>query len=211
MATAQLSNVLPRVIAILNANPGAWSPSVSGTVGAFPSDDEILAAVLEADEWVATQCYFQSANGALAAPFATTTSISNGMPLPFHHGKVVTVELSNDNAAWHHGIEAASSDDIVNARAALAYVQPDAWNFLFSVANNEFFTTAPYARVTYNIYQRTTALQCDQNEETLIIAKAVELLTKNASPAPFAVYAQMAAAGQAALIRDGVYTAQEGE
>ena len=208
MALALIANVKSRVIAILNANPGVWSSSVSGTVGAFPSDSEIDLAALQADEWVATQCYFQSVNASLSRPFKTTTAISNGDSVPFHHGNVSQVELSPNNSTWDQGVMAQSRDDIVQAAALETYFGTGAADFLYYLdpTDGHFYTTSPFARITYPIYTRTAALQCDANEEALIADKAVSLLMKHASPALFAEYDQKAERGRQHIIQDGVYT-----
>lgn len=208
MALATIANVKSRVIAILNASPGVWSSTVSGTVGAFPSDSEIDLAVLNADEWVATQCYFQSANASLSQPFETTTAILNGDSVPFHHGNVSQVELSADNIAFTQGVMAQSRDDIVQAAAIETYFGAGAADFLYFLdpTDGHFYTTSTYARITYAIYTRTSALQCDADEESLIVAKAVSLLMKHASPALFAEYDQHAERGRQQIIQDGIYT-----
>lgn len=301
MALADLDIVKKRVISILNAaGPGAYSATVAtggNTVGAFPSNDEILQAILEADEMVATEGYFQSANDSLANPFNVTTSaLVTDDDVPFHHGDLSRVQLSgysntfgalsapniiefnapinnlqtgtpvtvittgtlptglsitaqyyyiaNDDFSgelassrqnafagtpvaisaatgsglhtlltWSTGILAQSLDDILNGMAVgNTYVgggeDDGAFNFLYFPNDGRIYSSAPYWRVTYPQYTRTTTLQCDQNEEFLIIATAVRILTKNASPAPFEYYANESIRGIQQLVTDGVYTTQ---
>lgn len=300
MALADLDIVKKRVISILNAaGPGAYSATVAtggNTVGAFPSNDEILQAILEADEMVATEGYFQSANDSLANPFNITTApLTTDDDVPFHHGDLSRVQLcwaydtftqviltdqiifadphsfqtgdivtftttgtlptgltvntqyyvivvnslaikvasSRTNAfngsavsitedtgsgihsiyGWRTGILAQSLDDILNGiTVGNTYVgggeDDGAFNFLYFPNDGRIYTSAPYWRVTYPQYTRTTTLQCNQNEEFLIIATAVRILTKNASPAPFEYYANESIRGIQQLVTDGVYTTQ---
>jgi hypothetical protein len=92
---AVMADVKERLIALLNANPGVWSSSVSGDVGAFPSDDEITAAVLEADSIVCVDGYFQSVNDAMANHFGVTSGpLGNADNIPFHKGTLNKVELA---------------------------------------------------------------------------------------------------------------------
>lgn len=96
-ALANLTNVQDRVIAILNAHPGAFTNTVATNpvVGAFPSDPEILLAILEADEEVCVRGYFQSINASLANPFTITTGpLADQDQVPFHHGTLNKVEVS---------------------------------------------------------------------------------------------------------------------
>ncbi|HXG82653.1 MAG TPA: hypothetical protein VNI84_01375 [Pyrinomonadaceae bacterium] len=97
MALALLGNVQKRIVRILNANPGAWSKDVSGKTGAFPDNDEILAAILEADEHVVTRGYFSSVNSTLAQPFMVVSGhIPIAARVPFHYGNTGKVELSKE-------------------------------------------------------------------------------------------------------------------
>lgn len=96
MALALLANTDPRIISILNAAPGtAWPSTVSGTVGAFPSQSEITAASLEADGELITRGYFNSVNNSLAQPFMVPSApISRGGIIPQHYGNSGRVEIS---------------------------------------------------------------------------------------------------------------------
>lgn len=213
MALAALTDVKERVIAILNANPGVWSSSVSGNVGAFPTDDEMDAAALEADEWVATRGYFQSVNSSLADGFETVSaSLNKGDDIPFHHGDISRVELDITGAGgWtDEVIQVNTKDDINELSANSAYVGASSTNeYLYALDNGRIYHNADFARVTYHLYTRTAALQCNQNEETLIIAKAISLLAKHASPALFDYWRGLAEQGLQELVSDGVYTQQE--
>lgn len=119
--------------------------------------------------------------------------------------------------AWQIGVEAQSVDDITNAANGMnAYVSgtstnPSAYNFLYRSADGLIYCTARYWRATHFQYVQTAALQCDQNETSLIIFEAAAILVKNASPALFATYSQYAQAGIQQLITDGQYTAQVNE
>ena len=299
MTLALLANTAPRIVAILGANPGsAFSGSVgtgSNAVGAFPSDAEILAATLEADEWVATQGYFQSINKTLSAPFDTvSTPIRPGVAVPFHHGDISQVQVTktvleftsanvdtgDDTIAvaghglvdgdlvtfltlgalptglvaatdyyvirvtsgsfklattyanaiagtainltavgsgtsfalqWQNAVKAQSADDVLAARAeGDAYVQDGAFDYLYNIDDGILYTPAEYGRVTYPLYTRTSVLQCDKNEESLIVFRAVAILAKNASPALFEYSDQKANDGIERIVKDGVYTEPEG-
>ena len=288
---ANLNELKERIISILNANPGVWSSSVSGQVGAFPSNSEITAACLEADSIVAVEGYFQSANDALANHFAIQSApLGDRSNIPFHHGTLNKTEVSlsvntftagasnvlttpsphglttaqlvsaittgalptgiaamtdyyvipltattlklaasvalayagtaisvtngsgsgtNSLIAWRIGVEAANLDDITNAvQGGSAYVGSGAFDFLYKEDSGVIFTTARYARVTYPEYIKTADLQCNENEKTLLMCQAIKILTKNASPAPFAVYANEADRGMQVLVQDGLYTSQ---
>jgi hypothetical protein len=92
---ADFTAVKDRLISLLGANPGVWTSTVSGFVGAFPSNSEIQQACLEADSIVAVQGYAQSANDSLANPFQVTTAPSASRdPVPFHHGELSKVEVA---------------------------------------------------------------------------------------------------------------------
>lgn len=83
------------MVAILGANPGIWDSQVSGEVGAFPSDDELEAAALEADGLLITRGYFNSVNNTLAKPFFEASSpIASGQNVPAHYGQISKVEVS---------------------------------------------------------------------------------------------------------------------
>ena len=208
MALALLADVKEDVIAMLNANPGVWSSSVSGNVGAFPSDAEIEQRIFEADALVATTGYFQSVNDSLANPFfAVSGNLSYGDDYPQHHGTINKVEVSNDGTNWTIGVEAKSLDDITTALAVgEAYVGAGAYDFLYKLDNGQFYSTSTYGRVTYPQYVQTSLLQCNQNEASLVALMACKLLAKNASPALFETYAAQADAGILQLVQDGQYT-----
>lgn len=207
MALALLANTAPRIVAILGANPAIWSGTVSGDVGAFPDDDEILAATLEADEWVATQGYFNSVNETLADAFDTVSAnLVNGDNVPFHHGKWSKVELSQNGTTWTAVATESKLDDILNATANESYIQSGAFDHLYAIAKGRFWTTSPFGRVTYPEYTRTSVLQCNKNEESLIVFRAVAILAKNASPALFDYYDRKANEGLARLVADGSYS-----
>lgn len=290
-ALAVLANVQERVIQILNANQSAFATTVSGTVGAFPYDAEINLGILESDEWVATNGYFQSINDSLSNPFAVTSApLADQDQVPFHHGTINKTEVSkivlsllpaNINVsdvitstahglatgdivtwvlssgglpapfvvlinyyvirltadtfslattlanalagtainittvgtgaflliAWQIGVEADSLDSVTNATAVGdAYVGAGTFDFLYRPQDGQIYTSAQFARVTYPEYIRTSALQCRQAEEFLIICGAVKMLTKNASPAPFVFYANEFDRGIQQVIMDGNYT-----
>lgn len=302
MALADLDTVKKRLIQLLNANPGAWSASVSGNVGAFFSDSEITQACLEADSNIAGQGYANSVNDSLANPFQVTTApFSDRDNLPFHKGDLSKVELSTNvitltttdinttsnvitsvahglvtgnivswviisgglpspfavltnyyvirltadtfqlatsmnNAltpspidilttgsgswlliAWQVGVEAKSLDEITNATNGMnAYVSgtstnPTAYNFIYKPSDGLLYTTARYWRATHFEYTQTAALQCNQNETSLLVFEAAAILVKNASPALFNVYRGYADRGIQQLITDGQYTAQVNE
>lgn len=211
MALALLADVKEDVVAMLNANPGVWSASVSGNVGAFPSDSEIEQRIFEADALVAVTGYFQSVNDSLANPFFVVSgSLAYGDDYPQHHGKINKVEVSNDNATWIVGVKADSLDDITTAKAVgETYVGDGSYDFLYNLDNGQFYSTSTYGRVTYPAYVQTSLLQCNQNEQSLIALGACKLLTKNASPSMFAEYTQQFDAGIQMLVQDGAYTPTE--
>lgn len=214
MALALLANVLPRVISILNANPGVWSSTVSGNVGSFPSDAEILAAVLESDEFVATQCYFQSANKQLSAAFdAPFGPLQNGDQLPFSHGGVSKIFVTPPGPALpYHLIKAQSLDDILQAIATSGYYDGGSpLDYLYWLEDGHLYTTATDVEGIAPIYTRTSVLQCDRNEESLIVFRAVANLAKNASPALFEYYSGKADAGQQQIIAEGQYSGEADE
>lgn len=94
---ADLDVVKKRVIALLNANPGTFNATVAanGAIGAFPSDAEILQAILEADSNIACQGYANSVNDSLANNFQVTSlPFADRDPVPFHHGDIAKLELS---------------------------------------------------------------------------------------------------------------------
>lgn len=288
---ATLAECNPRIISILNANPGTFSATVSGQVGAFPTDAEITAALIEADMMVATQGYFQSVNDSLANQFQVTSApLADRDNVPWHHGTLNKAEVSVSNQnfttitvanqipltahgltagqlvslqttgtlptglailinyyvivitaniislatslknalagtatpitistgsgthtviAWQIGIKAKNVDDILNAANGMeSYVQPGAYDFLFCESDGIMYTTATYARCSYPEYIKTTVLQCNKNETTLLIATGIRILVKNASPAPFEAWINESIRGMQELVTDGQYSAQ---
>jgi hypothetical protein len=211
MALADLDNVKKRVIRILNANPGAWASTVSGDVGAFPDISEITAAILEADEMVVTKGYFQSINFALCQPYMVyTSSINSGDKLPFFHGKHGKVLLSTDNFSASNiiGIKAQSADDILNIlNFGGSYLSADDFNHCYYIDEKGiFYHVTTYGKVEIPTYTRSSTLQAQQSEETLIIATAIRLLTKHATPALFEAWIKESVDGINQLITDGKYT-----
>lgn len=94
-ALASITNVSDQVVSILNANPGVWTSTVSGTVGAYPNTAELTLAILQADEEVCVEGYFQSINDALSNPFATVSvPLVDQDQTPFHHGTLNKIEVS---------------------------------------------------------------------------------------------------------------------
>lgn len=107
---ATISNVAQRVIAILNANPGVWTNTVSGTVGAFPDTAEIHQAALEADGELITKGYFNSINNALAEPFmAYSDPLRQATRIPTHYGNLGKVQLSTTNSSLVSSVNATSN------------------------------------------------------------------------------------------------------
>ena len=95
VALASITNVSKQVISVLNANPGVFSATVSGTVGAFPDLAEITLAILQADEQVCVEGYFQSSNDALSNPFAVVSApLADQDQVPWHRGTLNKVEVS---------------------------------------------------------------------------------------------------------------------
>lgn len=215
MALAVLDNIKKRVVRILNANPSAWTTTVSGESGAFPDNDEITAAILEADEMIVTKGYFQSVNPTLAQSFMVMgTNIASGAKVPFHYGKRYgKVELSADSGFSPAvvGTEANSRDDITAIMAlGSSYVQSGAFDHLYFIdGNGVFYHPATYGRLELPSFTRTSALQSFQSEESLIIATAVRLLTKHATPALFDAWTKESVAGINQLVTDGFYKAKE--
>lgn len=220
MATADIDTIRKRVVSVLNANPGTYSATVSGEVGAFPSDTEITEAIMEAEAEVVVEAYFQSINPDLTAEFNTVSdNLSNGADVPFHHGEVSLVELSaTGQRPWIVGVEAQSMDDITAAIATEGYVQNGAYDFIYKMFGGQFFTPAAKGRLTYPLYERgvrigpapdytrTYYLQVDENETYLMVCTTIKNLVKNASPAPFVSYLSESVRGKQQLVTDGHYT-----
>lgn len=108
---------------------------------------------------------------------------------------------------WEPGIETQSKDDIQNALSVgAAYVnETNAFNYLYKIEDNCLLHAASFGRVEVPTYTRTSELQADRADETLIVALTVRNLTKHASPAEFAAWTNIADKGMAAIIRDGSY------
>ena len=128
---ADIDDVRKRLIALLNANPGVWSASVSGDVGAFPDINEIDAAIFEADSIVCVDGYFQSVNDAMANHFGVTSApLGNTDNIPFHKGTLNKVEVSISNqtftrtsgnilTAVAHGLTTGQLVSLINVGGAL--------------------------------------------------------------------------------------------
>lgn len=299
MSLALLANTDPRIVAILNAAPGtAWASSVSGQVGAFPSQSEITAASLEADGILINEGYFNSVNNTLAQPFMTpTAALAKGQKIPQHRGNIGRVEVARSvktfttggvntstdvittsanhgfrlgepisffgpsgvpggltadqtyyaipavtqtqfqvatsvaNAiagtyvdltsigagtmtvvAWQGGVEAKHVDDVKQAiELADTYVETGALNYIWKMDQGVIWHASDYARVEIPSYTRTTALQANREDEPIIIAIAIKLLTKHASPAAFKDWAVIADEGLQSIIRDGSYQPRGGQ
>lgn len=112
--------------------------------------------------------------------------------------------------SWIRGTETESLDDITNAIANAGYFESGAFKHLFKIKDDRFYSPAIIGRVYYPEYTRTEELQCNQNEEWLVICTAVRMLTRNASPAPFEVYKDESIRGINQLVNDGVYNSQMG-
>lgn len=117
---ADIDIVKKRVISILNANPTKYVSTVSGDVGAFPSDQEITDAVLEADEFVCVSGYFQSVNDALSNPFAVTSGpLADQDQVPWHHGNLNKVEVSKAVLSLTQAVINTTTDIITKASHGL--------------------------------------------------------------------------------------------
>lgn len=152
MTPALLANVLPRVISVLGANPGAWSGVVSGSVGAFPDDDEILAATLEADGNLITKGYFQSVNDTLSQPFMQMGSpIARGEQVDFHYGHMGRVELSKATGEFVDA-NVNTGTDVITVSVTSPLVTGDPISFL----STGVLPTGLVANTTYNAIVITT-------------------------------------------------------
>lgn len=110
--------------------------------------------------------------------------------------------------AWVSATESKNIGSMMKAITNGAYSNTSAFDHLYCIENGVFFHPAVYGRVEFPLYTRTAALQCQESEETLIIATAIRLLTKHASPATFDTWAKESIAGINQLKTEGIY--QEG-
>jgi len=143
---ATISNVAQRVIAILNANPGVWTNTVSGTVGAFPDTAEIHAAALEADGELITKGYFNSINNSLAEPFMSYSSpLRQGSRIPTHYGNLGKVQLATAASSLVTSVNATTN--LFTVPSAPANGTP----ITFFVATGGVLPTGIDANTTYYV------------------------------------------------------------
>ena len=148
-----------------------------------------------------------------ANTFSLASSLSNALaasPIPITDAGTGTSTI----IAWQIGVEARNIDDVTNATAVgETYVNTTgAFDFLYKEDSGVIYTPATYARVTYPEYVSNGATpRCNQNETTLLVATAVRILVKNASPAPFEAWINESVRGLQQLVEDGAYTAQHSE
>ncbi len=207
MGLADLTTVRKRVVQLLNANPDAWSSLVSGDVGAFPYDLEIEQAIFEAESLIIREGYLNSINPSLASGFsAIGVSLSSGDLTPQIRGNSFTVEVSQNGSVWEKATEANTLDDVVGLNRFSTYIEPFAGKYLYKISDGRIYTGAVFARIKSLAYTKTNALQVDEGETFLIIATAIRLLTRHASPVPFEFYAQESARGIQQLQQDGMYS-----
>jgi hypothetical protein len=127
-ALANITNVTEQVVSVLNANPGVWSDTVSGEVGAYPSIDELNLAILQGDEQVCTEGYFQSVNDSLSNPFAVTSApLADQDQVPFHHGALNKVEVSKSVLSLTQAAISTSTDIITYADHGLVTGDIASW------------------------------------------------------------------------------------
>ena len=208
-APALLANVLPRIVRILNANRDAWSQDVAPGQGSFPDNNEILSATLEADEHIVTRGYFNSVNRSLAEPFMQMTgNIPSGGKIPFHYGLHGKVELSSaaNFSPLIDDIEQKNADDVKGAVLHGGYVGAGVFDNLYAIDDKKnFFHVAQYGRVEIPMFTRTSVLQANKSEETLIIATAIRFMNKHAVPVLFADWTKESFSGLEQIINDGAY------
>lgn len=132
----------------------------------------------------------------------------------------VTIDLTNQGSVgytmliWEPGLEVdkitvaninASGKDYVQAQAVAAMLPTNPMGCFYCIENGNLYHTSTHARIEYPDYTRTTSLQANKVDETLITAGTVRNLTKDASPAAFQEWTNMWAAGLQAIIQDGSY------
>jgi len=196
MALALLSSVTTRLIQILNANRSSYSSSVgtgASGKGAYPFQQEVVDAAIQADGLTISEGYFQSRKAALRNRFfVDSANLADGAKLPEFDGIIGKAEWSTDGVTWKPSQEAQSKDDVVQAKQVGAgYVGTAAFYGLHFFEDGYIFHTSPFFRISYPAYTKTTALQANENHEPLIIAWACELLYKEAANAPFEWYQRM--------------------
>lgn len=183
MALASFSRVKKRVIQLLGANNSDYVDYVDGQMGAFPYDQELIDAALEADAQLVTEAYFP--HPTLSTSFYTTVSgLANGAALPGFLGRTGKVELKNAGGVWELGTEAQSIDDINNLiRYGASYLGAGNYEGMYKLDGSGYiYHTSNEARVAYPVYTKTSALQSLDMHESALIAGTLMMLYKFGSP-----------------------------
>jgi hypothetical protein len=183
MALASLRRVKKRAIQILNANRGAYSDFVgtgANRTGAYPFDDELTDAALEADGLVITEAYFQTDN--LRSRFLETSgNLDSGANLEDFTGRIGKAQWSTNGNDWQDSELAKTKADVTQAVKLGDYVSATAFQGLHFFAEGCVFHTSPYFRFQYPFYSRRTILQAWDYHEPAIIAGMLKLLYKDSS------------------------------
>jgi hypothetical protein len=146
MTLALVANCLPRLIALLGANPGVWTSTVSGEVGAFPSDGEMTDALLLADGELITRGYFNSINNTLAQRFMVMSSpLASGDNVPSHYGNIGRVEVAQvsitgfaSDEPVFAGIKAGQPASVIAATGGVLPTGLNATTTYYAVPLDEF-------------------------------------------------------------------------
>jgi len=209
MALALLANTSPRLIQLLNANRGSYSSSI-GTgatgIGAYPFQQEIVDAQIEADGLLITQGYFQTAKSPLRNRFLTqSANLADGDKLPEFDGLIGKCEWSSNGSAWRASDLAKSKADVTEARQNGSYVGAAAFYGLhwFDEQEGYIFHTSPFFRLFYPSYTKTAVLQANENHVPAIIAGALMLLYKDSSNAMHEFYTNLWEAMLARVVSSG--------
>ena len=201
MALTDTTRVTKRVDAILLASPLAtpYSGSVLKVNGQpntarYPSNDEILDAILEADAVVCTTIIQAPGHPFAATFFVTSSALANGDAVPAHVG-VDGVNIVVDDIAAR---SANSRNEILEIRAnAILYPDAAAWYWL---EQGVLWHTGTSATIDYPDFSISTACQSPDNYEAAVIAGAVSLLMKDGGSSDYYSYYTELFAKQIALI-----------
>lgn len=191
-AVVDIVRVQQRVIGILNAAPAAtnFPSTVSGKQGSYPTTDEIIYAIIEADSALCRDVII-TGHPFRAAFMMVTDPLTNNSLIPAHlggQGMAECAEVNDDPTAWIPALLAKSKDEITTVRTmptnyGLTSAASTGWAF---IEDDRVYTTSAYVRVRYpSFVPNNETCQSDSSLEDGVVAGACALLYKSGSNSDF--------------------------
>lgn len=215
MALALLASVLPRLQQLLNRNRLAYTTTGAqggNAQGAFRFDQEIVDAAINADGHIITEAYFHAPTSLRKRFFVQSANLAHGEQLPEFKGLRGKAEWSTDGVTWSQSQDTMTADDVLDAVRSGSYVSATAFRgrHFFDESSAVILHTSPFFRFEYPAYTKTTVLQCLEQHESAIIARAISLLYKDSSNVAFEWYSKIADAYEDRIISGHMRLAMPG-